>query len=184
GDLMVLIQFFYEDKENQKLLLDFVGEKFPEITSLQYVINSKGNDTIYDQEVICYKGRPYIVEEMEGLRFKIGAKSFYQTNSAQAYNLYKIAREFAAIAKQDTVYDLYTGLGSIAQFVAKEAREVIGIEAVPEAIESARENAKMNGIENTVFYAGDMRKIFTDKLIGKHGMPDIVITDPPRIGMH
>ncbi len=184
NDLMVLVQFFYEDSAKRELLLDFIGNKFPEITSLLYVINSKGNETIYDQEVLCYKGKDHIYEEMEGLRFKIDAKSFYQTNSEQAYQLYKVAREFADISPQDIVYDLYTGTGTIAQFVAKKAQKVVGIEAVPEAIQAAKENAKQNKITNTVFYAGDMRKILTDAFILKNGAPDIVITDPPRNGMH
>lgn len=184
GDLMVLLQFFYEDKEKRELLLDFIAERFPEITSLLYVINQKGNETIYDQDVICYKGKDHIFEEMEGLRFKIDAKSFYQTNSTQAYELYKVVRDFAQITKDDLVYDLYTGTGTIAQFIAKSAKKVIGIESVPEAIASAKENAKANEIDNTSFYAGDMRKIFTDDFIAQNGTPDVVITDPPRSGMH
>lgn len=184
GELMVLLQFFYEDREKRELLLDHVAQKFPEITSLLYVINEKQNETIYDQEVICYKGKDHIHEEMEGLRFKINAKSFYQTNSEQAHELYKVARNFAKIDREDLVYDLYTGIGTIAQFVARSAKKVVGIESVPEAIKAAKENTKANGIENTVFYAGDMRKIFTDSFITENGPPDIVITDPPRVGMH
>ena len=184
GEIMVLIQFFHEDKEKRELLLDFIAEEFPEITSLLYVINNKGNDTIYDLEVKCYKGRDHIFEEMEGLKFKIDAKSFYQTNSAQAYELYKVAREFADIQPTDVVYDLYTGIGTIAQFIAKNAKKVIGIESVPEAIEAAKENAKENKISNTDFFAGDMKNIFTDDFIAEHGNPDVVITDPPRVGMH
>lgn len=184
GDLMVLVQFYYEDKEKRALLLDFIAERFPEVTSLLYVINPKGNDTIYDLEVHCYKGKDHIYEEMEGLRFKIDAKSFYQTNSEQAQVLYQVARDFAQIRAEDVVYDLYTGTGTIAQFVARQAKEVIGIESVPEAIEAAKENAKANAISNTKFYAGDMRKIFTDNFIAQHGRPDVVITDPPRVGMH
>lgn len=184
GELMVLIQFFEENKEKREMLLDFVAEKFPEITSLQYVINSKGNDTIYDQEVICYKGRDHIFEEMEGLKFKINAKSFYQTNSDQAYELYKITRNFAGLTGDELVYDLYTGTGTIAQFVAAKAKKVIGVEAVPEAIEDARENARNNNIGNTEFYVGDMKKVFTESFIAKHGHPDVIITDPPRDGMH
>lgn len=183
-EIMVLIQFFKEDKEKRELLLNAVAEKFPEITSLQYVINPKGNDTIYDQEIVCYKGRDHIFEEMEGLKFKINAKSFYQTNSAQAYELYKVAREFADLQGDELVYDLYTGTGTIAQFVAAKANKVIGVEAVPEAIEDARENAKRNDIENTNFFAGDMRKVFTESFINEHGHPDVIITDPPRDGMH
>ncbi|MGY5850911.1 23S rRNA (uracil(1939)-C(5))-methyltransferase RlmD [Salegentibacter sp. F14] len=183
-ELMVLIQFFKEDTVKRQLLLEAIAEKFPQITSLQYVINGKGNDTIYDQEVICYKGRGHIFEEMEGLTFKINAKSFYQTNSAQAHELYKITRNFAELTGEELVYDLYTGTGTIAQFIAKDANKVIGVEAVPEAIVDARENAKRNGITNTEFFVGDMRKVFTESFIDKHGHPDVIITDPPRDGMH
>lgn len=181
---MVVIQFHHEDQEKRELLLDFIAERFPEITSLQYIINEKRNDTIYDQDVILYKGRDYILEEMEGLKFRITAKAFYQTNSDQAYKLYQVARDYAQIGKEEVVYDLYTGLGSIAQFVAKNAKKVVGIESVPEAIKAAKENAKMNKIDNTSFFAGDMRKIFTDDFIAENGQPDVVITDPPRVGMH
>ncbi|MDR9458428.1 MAG: 23S rRNA (uracil(1939)-C(5))-methyltransferase RlmD [Salegentibacter sp.] len=184
GELMVLIQFFKEYKVKRQLLLDALAEKFPEITSLQYVINGKGNDTIYDQEVICYKGRDHIFEEMEGLKFKINAKSFYQTNSEQAYELYKVTRNFADLSGDELVYDLYTGTGTIAQFVAKNAKKVIGVEAVPEAITDAKENAERNGITNTEFYVGDMKKVFTESFINEHGHPDVIITDPPRDGMH
>ncbi|MCM4157996.1 23S rRNA (uracil(1939)-C(5))-methyltransferase RlmD [Gramella sp. AN32] len=184
GEIMVLIQFFKEDKEKRELLLNALAEKFPEITSLQYVINGKPNDTIYDQQVICFKGRDHIFEEMEGLTFKINAKSFYQTNSEQAYNLYKITREFADLKGDELVYDLYTGTGTIAQFVAKNAKKVVGVEAVPEAIKDAKENAERNGITNTEFYVGDMRKVFNESFINKHGRPDVIITDPPRDGMH
>jgi|SRR5690625_1997643 len=184
GEIMVLIQFFYEDKEKREKLLDFISDRFPEITSLLYVINDKANDSIYDLEVFCYKGKDYIVEKLEELEFKINAKSFYQTNSEQAYELYKIAREFAGITKEDIVYDLYTGIGTIAQFVAAQAKKVVGIESVPEAIEAAKENAKINNIDNVEFFVGDMRKIFTDEFIAQHGQPQIVITDPPRVGMH
>ncbi|TPN82349.1 23S rRNA (uracil(1939)-C(5))-methyltransferase RlmD [Aquimarina algicola] len=183
-EIMVLVQFFYEDKEKRELLLDYIAEEFPEITSLQYVINSKGNDTIYDQDIICYSGKDHIQEEMEGLHFKINAKSFYQTNSKQAYELYKITRDFAGLTGEETVYDLYTGTGTIAQFVAKKAKKVIGVEAVPEAIEDAKENAKRNQIDNTTFYAGDMKKVFTKDFIAQNGYPEVVITDPPRDGMH
>ena len=184
GDLMVLLQFFYEDQTNRELLLNAVSAKFPEITSLQYVINSKGNDTIYDQDVICYRGNDHIFEEMEGLRFKINAKSFYQTNSEQAFELYKITREFAGLTGNEIVFDLYTGTGTIAQFVSKKAKKVIGIESVPEAIEAAKENTQFNNIENTEFFVGDMKKVFNDNFINKHGTPDVIITDPPRDGMH
>ena len=184
GEIMVLVQFFRDETKNRELLLDALQEKFPEITSLQYVINDKGNDTIYDQEVICYAGRDHIFEEMEGLQFKINAKSFYQTNSEQAYNLYKITREYADLHGDELVYDLYTGTGTIAQFIAKKAKKVVGVEAVPEAIKDAKENAERNNIENVEFYVGDMRKVFTESFITKHGKPDVIITDPPRDGMH
>ncbi|GGH47919.1 RNA methyltransferase [Mangrovimonas yunxiaonensis] len=184
GDLMVLVQFFKEDKAKRELLLDALAEKFPEISALLYVINEKGNDTIYDQDVITYKGNAFIFEEMEGLKFKINAKSFYQTNSKQAYELYKVTRDFAGLTGDELVYDLYTGTGTIAQFVAKKAKKVIGVEAVPEAIEAAKENAQLNNIENTAFFAGDMKNIFNDAFIATHGNPDIIITDPPRNGMH
>ncbi|AXT59110.1 23S rRNA (uracil(1939)-C(5))-methyltransferase RlmD [Aquimarina sp. AD10] len=184
GEIMVLVQFFKEDIEKRTLLLDYLAQEFPEITSLQYVVNPKGNDTIYDQEVICYKGKDYIEEEMEGLRFRINAKSFYQTNSKQAYELYKVTRDFAQLTGEELVYDLYTGTGTIAQFVAKKAKKVIGVEAVPEAIENAKENAKNNHISNVEFYVGDMKKVFTKDFITQHGQPEVVITDPPRDGMH
>ncbi|MBZ9631834.1 23S rRNA (uracil(1939)-C(5))-methyltransferase RlmD [Salegentibacter sp. LM13S] len=184
GEIMILIQFFHENKEKRELLLDAVAEMFPEITSLQYVINEKGNDTIYDQEVICYKGRDHIFEQMEGLQFKINAKSFYQTNSAQAYELYKITRDFANLKGDEIVYDLYTGTGTIAQFVAKKAKKVIGVEVVPEAIIDAKENAERNQIENAEFFVGDMKKVFSEEFINNHGQPDVIITDPPRDGMH
>ncbi len=184
GDIMLVIQFFEDDKVKRELLLDFITEKFPEITSLQYIINQKANDTIYDQEIVLYKGQDHIFEEMEGLRFKINAKSFYQTNSEQAYELYKIARNFANLSGNELVYDLYTGTGTIAQFIAKKANKVIGIESVPEAITDAKENATLNAINNAEFYVGDMAKIFTDDFISTHGQPDVIITDPPRDGMH
>ena len=184
GEIMVLIQFFHEDKAKGELLLDAVIEMFPEITSLQYVINEKGNDTIYDQEVVCYKGRDHIFEQMEGLQFKINAKSFYQTNSAQAYELYKITRDFADLKGDEIVYDLYTGTGTIAQFVAKKAKKVIGVEVVPEAIIDAKENAERNQINNAEFFVGDMKKVFSQEFINNHGQPDVIITDPPRDGMH
>ncbi|MFT5892580.1 MAG: 23S rRNA (uracil1939-C5)-methyltransferase [Dokdonia sp.] len=184
GELMVLVQFFKEDVDKRTLLLDYLKNEFPEITSLLYVINSKGNDTIYDQEVICYNGRDHIFEEMEGLHFKINAKSFYQTNSAQAYELYKITRDFAGLTGSEIVYDLYTGTGTIAQFVAKKAKKVIGVEAVPDAIKAAKENAERNNIDNTEFYVGDMKKVFNEQFIATHGIPDVIITDPPRDGMH
>ncbi len=184
GDIMVLVQFFKDDEEKRKLLLNAVVAAFPKLTSLLYVINSKGNDTIYDQDVICFHGEDHIFEEMEGLRFKINAKSFYQTNSEQAYNLYKITRDFADIKGNEVVYDLYTGTGTIAQFIAKKAGKVIGIESVPEAIEAAKENAQLNGIDNVSFYVGDMKKVFNEEFSDTHGAADIIITDPPRDGMH
>ncbi len=184
GEIMVLIQFFKENKEKRELLLNHIAETFPSITSLQYVINSKANDTLYDQDIKLFKGRDYILEEMEGLFFSINAKSFYQTNSAQAYELYKITREFAGLTGNEVVYDLYTGTGTIAQFVSKKAQKVIGVEAVPEAIADAKENAKRNSITNCEFFVGDMKSVFNDAFIAQHGKPDVVITDPPRDGMH
>ena len=184
GELMVLVQFYEVDEPKLKQLLDAVAEEFTEIDSLQYVINSKGNDTIYDQDVICYFGRDHIFEEMEGLKFKINAKSFYQTNSEQAYELYKVTRDFAGLTGDELVYDLYTGTGTIAQFIAKNAKKVVGIESVPEAVMSAQENAELNGIDNVEFFVGDMKKVFNAEFISTHGIPDVVITDPPRDGMH
>lgn len=184
GEIMVLIQFFEEHKSHREMLLDFIFEKFPQITSLQYVINSKANDTLYDQDIKLYKGRDYILEEMEGLHFSINAKSFYQTNSAQAYELYKVTRDFAGLTGNEIVYDLYTGTGTIAQFVSKQAKKVVGVEAVPEAIADAKENAKRNQITNCEFFVGDMKNVFNDDFIAQHGMPDVIITDPPRDGMH
>ncbi|TJY34064.1 23S rRNA (uracil(1939)-C(5))-methyltransferase RlmD [Pontimicrobium aquaticum] len=184
GEIMVLVQFFKEDVEKRNLLLDYLKTTFPEITSLQYVINGKANDTIYDQDVVCYHGRDHIFEEMEGLQFKINAKSFYQTNSKQAYELYKITRGFAGLTGNELVYDLYTGTGTIAQFVAKKAKKVVGVEAVPDAITAAKENAQLNSIDNVAFYVGDMKNVFNQEFINTHGQPDVIITDPPRDGMH
>lgn len=184
GEIMVLIQFFEDDKEKRELLLDFLSERFPEITSLQYVVNSKLNDTIYDQTVVLYKGRDYILEEMEGLTFSINAKSFYQTNSEQAYELYKITREFAGLSGNELVYDLYTGTGTIAQFVSKKAKKVVGVEAVPDAIKDAKINAERNNITNCEFFVGDMKDVFNEDFIATNGIPDVIITDPPRDGMH
>jgi 23S rRNA (uracil1939-C5)-methyltransferase len=184
GEIMVLIQFFQEDKKQRELLLDYIHATFPQITSLQYVINGKANDTLYDQDIKLFKGREYILEEMEGLHFSINAKSFYQTNSDQAYELYKITREFAGLTGNEVVYDLYTGTGTIAQFVSKKAKKVIGVEAVPEAIVDAKENAKRNNISNCEFYVGDMKNVFNDDFISQNGQPDVIITDPPRDGMH
>lgn len=184
GEIMVLIQFYDDLEAERTLLLDYLKQEFPQITSLQYVINQKPNDTIYDQDVICYAGRDHIFEEMEGLKFKINAKSFYQTNSIQAYELYKITRDFADLKGDEIVYDLYTGTGTIAQFIAKKAKEVVGVEAVPEAIEDAKANAQFNNIKNVRFYAGDMKVVFNEDFITSNGKPDVVITDPPRDGMH
>lgn len=184
NEWMVLLQFFYDDPKQIEKLMSHIASTFPYITSLLYVINEKGNDTLYDREINCFSGRPYIVEEMEGLQFIINAKSFYQTNGAQAYELYKITRDFADLKGDEIVYDLYTGTGTIAQFVSKKAKKVVGIEAVPEAIEDAKVNATNNSIENCTFFAGDMKKVLTDDFIATHGRPDVIITDPPREGMH
>lgn len=184
GELMVLVQFYEDDAPKRELLLDHLRENFPEITSLLYVVNPKQNDTIYDQEIVCHSGRDHIFEEMEGLSFKITAKSFYQTNSEQAYELYKITRQFADLKGDELVYDLYTGTGTIAQFVAKKARKVVGIESVPEAIADAKANAARNHIDNVAFYVGDMKNVFNEQFIAENGVPDVIITDPPRDGMH
>lgn len=184
GEIMLVIQFFANDTPKIELLLQAIDAKFNNITSLQYIINNKGNDSIYDQDVILYKGRDHIFEEMEGLKFKINAKSFYQTNSDQAYELYKITRDFADLTGDELVYDLYTGTGTIAQFIAKKAKKVIGVESVPEAIADAKQNAKNNNIDNVDFFVGDMAKVFTKEFIEKNGKPDVIITDPPREGMH
>ncbi|GGA88339.1 tRNA (uracil-5-)-methyltransferase [Flavobacterium palustre] len=184
GEIMLLIQFFEDDKANRELLLDHMYATFPQITSLQYVVNNKANDTLYDQDIKLYKGRDYILEEMEGLKFSINAKSFYQTNSDQAYELYKITRDFAGLTGNETVYDLYTGTGTIAQFVSKKAKKVIGVESVPDAIKDAKANAERNNITNCEFFVGDMKVVFNDAFIAQHGQPDVIITDPPRDGMH
>lgn len=183
GEVMLIVVFFQEDAGKREGLLNMISEKFPEITSLLYVINTKGNDTITDQEIITYKGSTFITEQMEGLRFKIGPKSFYQTNSDQAYNLYKVARDFAQLTGIEIVYDLYTGTGTIANFVARSAKKVVGIEYVPEAIGDAVINSSLNGIENTLFFAGDMKKVLSASFIEAYGRPDVIITDPPRAGM-
>lgn len=184
GESMLIIGFYKEAVEKREGLLNAVAEQFPGLTSLMYVINRKGNDTITDQDVITYKGADHIVEEMEGLRFKIGPKSFYQTNSEQAYELYRVARDFAGLTGGELVYDLYTGTGTIANFVASKARQVIGIEYVPEAIEDARINSKMNKIDNTSFFAGDLKEVLNEAFVAEHGSLDVIITDPPRAGMH
>lgn len=183
GELMVVLAVQYDQPELYDIL-DLLHEKIEGITSLMYVINAKKNDTLYDQDILVYKGRDHIMEEMEGLRFKIGPKSFFQTNTLQSLNLYRIAREYASLTGKETVYDLYTGTGTIATFIAKSAAKVVGIESVPEAIEDARINAELNGIKNTVFYAGDMKDLFTADFILENGRPDVLITDPPRAGMH
>ncbi len=184
GEVMAVMSFGEDNSDAINALLTAVANEFPEITSLMYVVNTKVNDTIGDQEIITFAGRGYIEEEMEGLRFRIGPKSFYQTNSRQAYRLYCVARDFAELTGDELVYDLYTGTGTIANFVARKARKVIGIEYVPEAIEDAKVNSKVNGIDNTLFYAGDMKDVLTDSFIEIHGRPDVMIVDPPRAGMH
>ena len=184
GELMVLVQFYYEDKKKIDLLMNFIKKSFKEITSLLYTVNEKANNTIYDQKIICFYGRKYITEKIGDLSFKIGPKSFFQTNSDQAEVLYKSAKKLADITKNDTVYDLYTGTGTIAQFIASNAKKVIGIDSVPEAIEAANLSAIDNNISNCMFFAGDMKNMFSDNFIQKNGKPDIIITDPPRDGMH
>ncbi|MDD3076002.1 MAG: 23S rRNA (uracil(1939)-C(5))-methyltransferase RlmD [Proteiniphilum sp.] len=184
GEWMVIVVFYEDDVEKRGRLLEHVATQFPQITSLLYIINQKANDTITDQEVLVWKGRDHIIEEMEGLRFRIGPKSFYQTNSEQAYHLYEVARSFAQLTGDERVYDLYTGTGTIANFVARNAKEVIGIEYVEEAIADAKVNSAINQIENTRFYAGDMKDVLTAEFIEAHGRPDVIITDPPRAGMH
>ena len=184
GEVMLIVVFFEDDPVRREMLLSHIAGKFPEITSLLYIINEKANDTITDQEVFCFKGKDFILETMEGLKFKIGPKSFFQTNSEQAYNLYRITRDFAGLTGKERVYDLYTGTGTIANFVAKDTSQVIGIEYVPEAIEDARINSALNGIANTLFFAGDMKDILNQPFIEEHGRPDVIITDPPRAGMH
>ena len=173
-----------EDGRKALALMQHIADKFPEITSLMYVDNQKCNDTIGDLDILTFKGNDYIYETMEDLKFKVGPKSFYQTNTEQAYHLYSVAREFAGLTGNELVYDLYTGTGTIANFVAKEAKQVIGIEYVPEAIEDAKINSEVNNISNTLFYAGDMKDILNDEFIAEHGKPDVIITDPPRAGMH
>ena len=187
GEWMVIVQFHYDEtggEQEAQGLLQHLADQFPQITSLLYLDNQKCNDTIGDQDIKVFKGKDYIIETMEDLKFKVGPKSFYQTNTEQAYHLYSVAREFAGLTGNEFVYDLYTGTGTIANFVAKKARQVIGIEYVPEAIEDAKVNSQLNGIENTLFYAGDMKDILTDDFIRAHGQADVIITDPPRAGMH
>lgn len=203
GQCMVCLQFGEDDPEKIRLVMDYLKEAFPEITSLLYVVNLKLNDTISDQEIVAWSGPDYIEEEMEGLKFRVNAKSFYQTNSLQAYELYKVARKFAGMSPKEElseseaerygfagegenplVYDLYTGTGTIANFVARGAKKVIGIEYVEAAIEDAKLNAEVNGLDNTLFYAGDMKDILTNDFVSEHGVPDVMIIDPPRAGMH
>lgn len=184
GEVMLIVVFARPEQEKIDDLMGAIAAEFPEITSLLYVVNQKVNDTIADQEVITYRGRDYINEEMEGLHFRIGPKSFYQTNSLQAYELYKVARRMACLKPDDLVYDLYTGTGTIANFVARQVKKVVGIEYVPEAIADAKLNSEVNGIDNTIFFAGDMKDVLTDGFIAEHGRPDVMIIDPPRAGMH
>ncbi len=184
GEIMLIVVFGKDDDEKINALLEAVKEKFPEITSLMYVVNRKVNDTIADQEVVLYSGRDYIMEQMGNLKFRVGPKSFYQTNSLQAHELYKVVKRMAALTKQELVYDLYTGTGTIANFVARDARSVIGIEYVADAIEDAKLNSQLNGIENTRFYAGDMKDVLTREFVAEHGVPDVMVIDPPRAGMH
>ena len=187
GEWLVIFQFHYDETGGEKealSLMQHIADKFQSISSLMYLDNQKCNDTIGDQEILVFKGKDHIFETMEDLKFKVGPKSFYQTNTEQAYHLYSVAREFAGLTGNEMVYDLYTGTGTIANFVARQARQVIGIEYVPEAIEDAKVNSEINGISNTLFYAGDMKDILTDDFISEHGRPDVIITDPPRAGMH
>jgi 23S rRNA (uracil1939-C5)-methyltransferase len=184
GEIMAVVVFAYVEQAEIDSLMIFIGEHFPQITSLLYVVNQKGNDTISDQEVITFKGLPYIHEEMNGIKFRIGPKSFYQTNSKQAQRLYEITRNFAGFTGDELVYDLYTGAGTIANFIAQNVREVVGIEYVPSAIEDAKVNSAINNIANTKFYAGDMKDVLGPEFVWEHGKPDVIITDPPRAGMH
>lgn len=184
GEWMILLQFFREEKDNREKLLDFILEKFPQIKTLLYAINAKGNDSVYDLDIQTYYGEGFIFEEMDGLKFKIGPKSFFQTNYKQALELYRKTLEFADIQENQVVYDLYTGTGTIAQYMARHAKQVIGIEAVQEAIDAANENAKLNGLDNCTFYCGDMKEVFTEEFLSNHPKADVLITDPPRDGMH
>lgn len=184
NELLVFVQFFKENKGKREILLSSIQEKFPEVKTILYAINPKGNDSIYDLSIETFSGEGYLEEEIEGLKFKIGAKSFFQTNYKQAVRLYEITREFADLKGDEIVYDLYTGTGTIAQFISKKAKKVIGVESVPEAIIAAKENVKYNQIENCTFYCGDMKDIFTDEFITENGHADVIITDPPRDGMH
>ena len=184
GDVMVILSVFYFDKELIDSMLNHLIQNFPSITSLMYVVNPKVNDTINDLDIICYQGNSFIMEEMEGIKFKIGPKSFYQTNSQQAYELYKVTREFASLTGNELVYDLYTGTGTIANFIASRSKRVVGVEYVPEAIDDAKINSELNGIYNTHFVAGDMKDVLTQPFFEENGFPDVVILDPPRVGVH
>ena len=184
GDIMLVVVFGEDDRDKIADVMTAIADKFPQITSLLYVVNLKVNDTIGDQDIITFKGKDYIEEEMEGLKFRVGAKSFYQTNSEQAYELYKVARNMANLTGDELVYDLYTGTGTIANFVARNSKKVVGIEYVEDAIADAKLNSKVNGIENTLFYAGDMKDVLTEAFVAQHGKPDVMIVDPPRAGMH
>ncbi len=184
GEVMVIVVFFYRDEEKIEMLMQHLKDTFPNITSLNYIVNEKGNDTIYDQDIIVFNGTPFITEQMGELRFKVGPKSFYQTNPVQAQNLYNVTLEFAGLQGGETVYDLYTGTGTIACFLAQTAAKVVGVEYVPEAIEDAHINADMNNLSNTSFYAGDMKDVLNDDFIAANGRPDVIVTDPPRAGMH
>jgi 23S rRNA (uracil1939-C5)-methyltransferase len=181
---MVIMVFFHDDPEKRNGLLDFLASEFPQITSLIYVINSKRNDSLNDQFPVLYRGENYLVEEMDGLKFRIGAKSFYQTNTMQALELYRIAKDFAGLSGKEIVYDLYTGTGTIANYIAAYAHRVIGIEYVDEAVQDARVNSEINGIVNTQFFAGDIKDVLCESFFESYGKPDVIITDPPRAGMH
>ena len=183
GEVMVIVVFNSDDRPRITALMDHLAAKFPEITSLFYIVNMKFNDSVGDLDPVCYRGKDHIIEEMEGLRFKVGPKSFYQTNSAQAYELYKVARDFADLRPGDVLYDLYTGTGTIANFCAARCARVVGVEYVPEAIADAKVNSELNGIENTVFYAGDMKAVLDDGFVAANGRPDVIILDPPRAGV-
>jgi 23S rRNA (uracil1939-C5)-methyltransferase len=184
GEVMVIVQFFHNDQDNVMAVLNHLKNRFPKITSLQYVINSKGNETFHDQELITFSGKDHIIENMEDLKFKIGPKSFYQTNSDQAYVLYKVVRDFASLKGEEIVYDLYTGTGTIANFLARNTKKIIGVEYVPMAIEDAKANAVSNQITNAEFFAGDIKDVLNDEFVYKHGKPDLIIVDPPRAGLH
>ena len=183
GEVMVIVVFNENDKERINALMSYLQSEFPEITSLIYMVNDKWNDSLGDREPICFAGKDHIIEEMEGLKFKVGPKSFYQTNSEQAYELYKVTRDFAELTEDDVLYDLYTGTGTIANFCARRAKKVVGVEYVPEAIEDAVINSQINGIENTTFYAGDMKDVLSDEFVERNGRPDVIILDPPRAGV-